>query len=302
MPEAGDERVVQAAEGSPAPKTLDAWITLKNAELMLAHLSALPMHWPQSAIYCHNCITALRSTTLVLKKALAHEPGFTDWYAENVEVPLSADPEFRFLLKARNYVLKEGALELQGSHEFGMTGSEQPPGLEIRGVRADGPDVWAANPTDPSSKIPVDWRRVPGFYFVTHLRIADMAGLPPPPDKELKSLLAEKIAVLEACSVRRMSDSIQGAGLTTISPHRRRLPRTRRHSESPLTADASRAGTKRVQHPGNRRPPPGAIGPRNGRDLQLVRPNPEMLGQFGLISRFPSCGRGRRYLRARGLW
>lgn len=38
------------------------------------------------------------------------------------------------------------------------------------------------------------------------------------------------------------------------------------------------------------------------RTLPLARPNPGLLGQLGLISRVPSCGRGRRYLRARGLW
>lgn len=175
---------------------------LKQAELMVGHLNAAPGQWPQNALYVHAAITALRSVTLVLQKALAHEPDFGEWY-EGVQQRLAGDPELAFLRDARNYVLKEGALRLQGSYE--VRWSEQLPGMEIRGLGPDGPDLWAPDPSDPSREIPVDWRRLPGFEFITHLRLAPLPGLPDPPDKELKALLVEKARIFE--SILREADT-----------------------------------------------------------------------------------------------
>ena len=183
------------------PKTLDAWLMLKQAELMLGHLAEAPAQWPQNALYLHACITALRSITLVLQKALAPEPGFGQWYAE-VQERLKADPELIYLQEARNYVLKEGALELLGSYEVAWT--QQPPGMVMKGVGPSGPDLWAPHPNDPEKDIPVDWRRLPDFHFITHLRLAALPDLPAPPDKEVKALVAEKIALFE--SILREAD------------------------------------------------------------------------------------------------
>jgi hypothetical protein len=165
---------------------------------MLGHLAETPTRWPENAIYCHSCITALRSVTLLLQEALRHQEGFDAWYAD-VQARLAADPEFEYLKHARNYVLKEGALEIQGSYriEWGSLGGL--PGLEIRGIGPQGPDVWALDPAAPDTdvKVPVDWRRVPGFEFDVKLRLAAVPGLPEPPERELKEMLADKIRVLE---------------------------------------------------------------------------------------------------------
>lgn len=184
-----------------SPKTLDAWLILKQAELMLGHLAGAPAQWPQNALYLHACITALRSVTLVLQKALAHEPGFDDWYAE-VQQRLMGDAELTYLREARNRVLHRGALQLLGSYE--VRWSQQPPGMVMKGMGPSGPDLWAPDPNDPAKEIPVDWRRLPDFQFITHLRLAELPDLPAPPEKELKALLAEKIELFE--SILREAD------------------------------------------------------------------------------------------------
>ena len=176
------------------PRTLGAWMAVEHAKLMLAHLAAVPTRWPENAIYCHSCITALRSVTLLLQKALTHDDGFDEWYA-GVRARLAADPEFEYLKHARNFVLKEGALEILRRHGFQMTNT--PPGLEVRGIGPNGPDVWVPA-GDRGEMVPVDWRRVEGFRYDVDLRIAPMANLPAPPEHELKQMLADKITVLDA--------------------------------------------------------------------------------------------------------
>jgi hypothetical protein len=169
---------------------------VEHAKLMLDHLAAAPTRWPDNAIYCHSCITALRSVTFLLQKALRHDHGFDQWY-ERVQQRLAGDPEFRYLKEARNYVLKQGALEILASHGLEMTGT--PPGIEVRGIGPNGPDVWAPNPAGAEGDmIPVDWRKLPGFTYEVDLRIAPHADLPNPPERELKAMLAEKIQVLDA--------------------------------------------------------------------------------------------------------
>jgi hypothetical protein len=88
-----------------------AWMALEQAKLMLGHLSTAT-GWPENAIYCHSCITALRSFTFLLQKEFAHDPGFAEWY-DGVRARLTADPEFQYRKHARNYVLKEGALMIR---------------------------------------------------------------------------------------------------------------------------------------------------------------------------------------------
>jgi hypothetical protein len=97
------------------PRTVPAWMALEHARLMLRHLAAAT-HWPENAIYCHSCITALRSFTFLLQKEYTRDPGFADWY-EGVQARLKADPEFVYLRDARNYVLKEGALLIRSAQE-----------------------------------------------------------------------------------------------------------------------------------------------------------------------------------------
>ena len=88
------------------------WVMLEQGKLMLAHLSDSPTEWPDNAIYTHSVISAIRSFTLFLQKEFKHDSGFDEWYAD-VRTRLAADPEFAYLLEARNYVLHEGALMIQ---------------------------------------------------------------------------------------------------------------------------------------------------------------------------------------------
>jgi hypothetical protein len=191
---------------SDLPRTLGAWMAVRQAELMLAHLAASPTRWPENAIYCHSCLTAMRSVTLLLQKALRHDEGWSEWYP-GVQARLAADPEFEFLKHARNFVLKEGALEILASHGFEMTNT--PPGLEVRGMGPDGPDVWIPSPAGEGDMVPVDWRRLKGFRYNVDLSIAPQPGLPTPPARELKRMLADKIEVLDAI-VREADERFPG--------------------------------------------------------------------------------------------
>ena len=105
------------------------WVMLEQAKLMLAHLSDSPTQWPDNAIYTHSVISALRSFTLFLQKEFKHDTGFDEWYT-SVRTQLAADPEFAYLLQARNYVLHEGALMIHSRP--GPDGTE----LRIRPARS----------------------------------------------------------------------------------------------------------------------------------------------------------------------
>src|SRR3954449_11539628 len=107
------------------------WVTLEQAKLMLEHLSGSANQWPDNAIYAHSAITAIRSFTFLLQKEFKHDAGFDKWYA-SVRMQLAADPEFGYLLEARNFVLKEGALMIHS--QAGRDGPE----LRIRPVSSKG--------------------------------------------------------------------------------------------------------------------------------------------------------------------
>lgn len=83
----------------------------------LQHMREAETEWPDAAIYLHCCITATRSVTATMQKALAHEEGFAEWY-EQVQMGLKADEEMLYLKEARNHVLKRGALRLLHSYEM----------------------------------------------------------------------------------------------------------------------------------------------------------------------------------------
>ena len=105
------------------------WVMLEQAKLMLAHLSDSQTQWPDNAIYTHSVISAIRSFTFFLQKEFKHDTGFDEWYA-NARAQLAADPEFAYLLHARNYVLHEGALMIHS--RLGPGGAE----LRIRPARS----------------------------------------------------------------------------------------------------------------------------------------------------------------------
>jgi hypothetical protein len=168
------------------PRLAAAWMCVLQAELMLQHLSAAAAVFPQANLYCHSCVTAIRSVTLTLQKALRHDQGFPEWYRE-VQLKLSRDSEFAFLKEARNFVLKEGSLQLMMSFSVKYTG---PLHMELRGVGPNGPDIWVG---EPGRMVPADWRKLEGLEFDVPLRLGHVDGLPEPPDRELRSMLEEKI-------------------------------------------------------------------------------------------------------------
>jgi hypothetical protein len=185
---------MDASDGSSPSdsKLLGAWLNLQQAELMLQHLQIAGSHWPEAQIYLHSCITAMRSVTFTMQTALAHEPGFAPWY-EGIRLDLAGDPEFRYLVEARNHVEKRGGLRLLQSHSVSYDGTL---GISVGAIGPDGPDVRIPSPSEPESDVPVDWRKLDGFSYEVLLRFAPIESLPDPPDKEVKTLLREKIARL----------------------------------------------------------------------------------------------------------
>jgi hypothetical protein len=173
------------------PLLFAAWLSAIRAALMLHHLEAVGASWPQANLYCHSCITALRSVTFMLQKALRDRPGFEESYAD-VQDHFATDPELIYLRDACNYVLKEGALELLASYYVSYAGPFQ---WEMRGIGPDGPDLRLRSP-DSDEYVPADWRRLDGFVFRVPMRFAPVDGLPDPPDRELQQVLAEALGKL----------------------------------------------------------------------------------------------------------
>mgnify|MGYP001313222042 CR=1 FL=1 len=60
--------------------------------------------------HLNNIIQALRNVTFVLQKELAHTDGFNEWYQKQ-QKELKEDESLRWLVDARNYVVKEGDLK-----------------------------------------------------------------------------------------------------------------------------------------------------------------------------------------------
>jgi hypothetical protein len=184
-----EEQEVEQVEGEP--KLYATWMAALQAELMLGHLSAAGPAFPEANLYCHACITAMRSVTAMIQKALRHEPGFEEWYAD-VQDRLREDSEFVFLKDARNFVLKEGAVQLLMSFRVQYNG---PLAIKLKGVGPGGPDVWVIE-EGASEWVPADWRRLDGFKFEIPVRLARIGGLPEPPDRDLREMLKEKIETL----------------------------------------------------------------------------------------------------------
>jgi hypothetical protein len=81
-------------EADDEPRLLATWLAIQQAELMLQHMREAGTEWPDAAIYLHSCITAIRSVTATMQKALAHEEGFAEWYEQGFVF------RFRFPLRA----------------------------------------------------------------------------------------------------------------------------------------------------------------------------------------------------------
>lgn len=63
-------------------------------------------------------LSASRSVTFVLQRAMAHVPGFAEWYEEK-QARMSDDPAMRFFVKLRNISQKDGPVSFAGGSLLG---------------------------------------------------------------------------------------------------------------------------------------------------------------------------------------
>jgi len=76
-------------------------------------------------------IPSIRSVTFVLQKELAHRDGFDAWY-ENWRLRMREDPVLRWLVEARNYIEKQGDLEMRSTARVSVVAGWLPgPFLEL---------------------------------------------------------------------------------------------------------------------------------------------------------------------------
>ncbi len=68
------------------------------------------------------CIQSLRSVTFLLQKNKSYIDGFEEWYS-NWQLKMKADPKLKWLVDARNKIVKEGDLNLQSFLKASVVGS-----------------------------------------------------------------------------------------------------------------------------------------------------------------------------------
>ena len=89
---------------------------LLEAEHFLARLvSADGLQFP---FELNALLSASRSVTFVLQRAMAHVPGFAEWY-ERKQAHMSEDPAMRFFVKLRNISQKDGPVSFAGGSLLG---------------------------------------------------------------------------------------------------------------------------------------------------------------------------------------
>jgi hypothetical protein len=106
-----------------------------------ARLNEAHIHWHRALDSYHSphefraslnaCIQALRSVTFVLQKNKRAIPEFDAWYAKEQE-RMRADPVMRWLVEARNRVVKQGDLEARSYAALSILASyDDPPVLVL---------------------------------------------------------------------------------------------------------------------------------------------------------------------------
>jgi len=81
----------------------------------------------------NNCIQALRNVTFVLQKAGSLLPGFAEWY-DCWQERMRADPLLKWLVEARNVIVKQGDLKTHSTVRLAVVDSWfDPPTLELEG-------------------------------------------------------------------------------------------------------------------------------------------------------------------------
>jgi hypothetical protein len=100
-----------------------ARVTLATARFFVDQASRIDPNCPNDrealTNYLQAAIVFMRSITLHLQKQFAHTPGFHEWYAQQQQ-RLRADRLSRFLTDERNYVLKEGPVNIHRIIEVEM--------------------------------------------------------------------------------------------------------------------------------------------------------------------------------------
>ena len=104
------------------------------------HLDAFSLWVQTKAHYFHperfrlnlnNCIQALRNVTFVLQEAGSLLPGFAEWY-DCWQERMRADPLLKWLVEARNVIVKEGDLKTHSTVRLAVVDSWfDPPTLEL---------------------------------------------------------------------------------------------------------------------------------------------------------------------------
>jgi hypothetical protein len=97
-----------------APVTEQARRRLERAH-HLWHLALAAYPSPDEFVaHVNALISALRTVTWVLQKALTHQAGFREWYAGQ-QTAMRSDDVMQWLVQARNQIEKEGDLEMRST-------------------------------------------------------------------------------------------------------------------------------------------------------------------------------------------
>ena len=123
--------------------------TLTTAQFFLdkAVLSSSMKERRELEHYLEAAIVFGRSVTFHLQKEFSNRTGFNEWYEEK-RSQMAKDPIFGFFLDKRNYILKEGPIQIQKSTNITVSDSINLSGyVQVRVIRAKSwyrrsPKIW----------------------------------------------------------------------------------------------------------------------------------------------------------------
>ena len=113
-----DEHLTNASEWPPRRR-------LDQAHRLWHQALASYPHVDDFCLAVNALLQALRSTTWVLQKTLAHVNGFDQWYADQ-QALMAADPLMRWAVEARNHIEKQGDLEMRSTARVSVVASWLP--------------------------------------------------------------------------------------------------------------------------------------------------------------------------------
>lgn len=111
---------------------LDDVHTRLNSAHALWHEALSAYHDPaRFRTFLNSCIQELRNVTFILQKNKSGIPDFEGWYAQWQE-RMKADPIMRWVVNARNQVVKEGELQTKSlARAYVKASYEEPPSFEL---------------------------------------------------------------------------------------------------------------------------------------------------------------------------